>query len=424
MLSVLLFIVFIVVFIATSVVVANLVDLRKKSGFAGQLAAGLLSVVLLFILPFVLTGRIDLRSLIVLLIISVISASIGYLLQLFLGLQRYPVEATTAFASAEMVTKNPLFILLFYCSLLVSLAYVIAAGYYNFIYSGDTKYLHVLKATMLWTIVQGITFALPMVAGILSSKNIDENLRSLIFVRQTVNLIPTAAFVSIALPALGVNSAYDIVILGYKVPIIASISVILIFLTVVILPYVLGVTGAAGYSETIHEREIKSLEKYRNEIFGTSPHTLEPVIQKFIEYDNTEIENLIEANPLIAGLVSPDHIPDVFQDLLKSLNIEALWTLDARAKYLSHLIDVREKSEKHIEQLHRCESAAEVQAKANSIALEIGAWIDEVKADAAIGRGRPIVFMLISSLAFSATGILLSSIGGMLWSSFVQIQHS
>jgi len=220
----------------------------------------------------------------------------------------------------------------------------VAAGIVFFHHAWDSSALQIpiVKCMLLLLMLPGYIMQLTVVASMLASENLDDDVRQRIFINQGLGMIPMAIYVALAFWAFGIGKPLDISFLGVPggaLSLETLLPLLALFAVTLLIPFLVG-TLRTRKRNLLLLRQIRGYFGDLEDILSSpTPSIYLDEIGKLRGRVEAVREQFTTTDPLLIfdkeAMQSPEKIPD--KDKLIAAGIEKTRDLDARFKFLDNL---------------------------------------------------------------------------------------
>jgi len=224
--------------------------LTGRSFWSGELDL-LRNLAALFGFIYLLSGLWSFQLVILFFIAAHLGGLVSVLLTEFLGAHSKEASIRTFWAGQEVGMKFPILTFMgLVPAIFATLSYPIVGGlfYFRYAWSSQVLKLLIVKYSLILLILSGYPLAMIIVISMISSENLDEDTRQVLFIGQLASLIPAALWVALAIWAFGIGGTdlpFDFAGVRHTLSVQSLLSMLVFFAIFVLIPYVLG-TKALG----------------------------------------------------------------------------------------------------------------------------------------------------------------------------------
>ena len=315
-------------------------------------------------------------------------------------------------------------------SLIAVIAYPVIAGivYFSHLVPSHRVTVLIFRYTLLALFISSWIAMLPILIGVLSSKNVDKGTRTRFFVAQIGSLVSNALFLALTFWAFGIaGRGYEFSVSGIPFtfsPLLISV-VFAFFICTVLIPYGIGTHQAKKWKIHLLERQLGWVRKLLNILDFPIPPSYIPKLTELDSQIKAEYHRFAESDVMVKIGQETKQIEFSsrprwgYRNLI--LAYQACRDLDPRFNYVDFLIQLRYKIKDIIFEFKRLGSETDLIEAATVCAKAYHSQKDELsKAIEATKQAKPIVSVGLATITSMIVGSILSEFGEWIWDIFMQ----
>jgi hypothetical protein len=437
LLKVVIFLGFLLVYVAW-VVISYLLnnrlqkDLIRGNAFLASELNLLSSSLGLFAFIWILSGFFSIQLVGLFLLLAHVGFLITGVLWAFLGSPLVAWGPRAIWAGSEFgVKQSAVMIVLLGVSVIVLIGYPVAAGiiFFGGVISSEQATLSVFRLTLVGMVLSGLTIMLPLLVGVLQSKNLDEDTRTRLFITQGGNMASYALYLSLILWSFGRITAKGFQLKIGTIPLTISPILLIIlaafFLFAFLLPYLAGSQQAKRWRSQLLRKQQAWLDELLDVLEFPTPNLYVPKLEQLQAKVEGGAKAFVGDDSMLILAEEFDQVKTLDEVDPQSHSMFLAYKksrqLDPRMRHLDFLVELQEEVRESIAQLSDLADDAQLTKKASGYADAYRARRDVIdKAIEAQKKAKPPVWAALAFLLSPVLGQVLSEFGKSIWTVFSQ----